>query len=86
MSATASTNLSALPTLSGLSSVSETMSVVDYTHLLHVSMAIIIIIAPFLLLRVSYYTIAIFSILATNNRICFYTLFQEFFNVFKQFF
>ena len=38
MSATASTNMSALPTLSGLSSVSETLSVVDYSHLLHVSM------------------------------------------------
>ena len=38
MSATASTNMSALPTLTGLSSVSETLSVVDYSHLLHVSM------------------------------------------------
>ena len=47
MSATASTNMSALPTLSGLSSVSETLSVVDYSHLLHVSMDKIHLLHPF---------------------------------------
>ena len=50
MSATASTNMSALPTLSGLSAVSETLSVVDYSHLLHVSMDKNTFTAPFLLL------------------------------------